>query len=104
MSGQSGDPARSCRVEVVGCVSYQRSSALSLPAALLLGLACAAAGLAVTTFMRSWQDFDYVTGAIFVLFLFSGTFAPLSAYPGWIQGLISLTPLYHGVMLTRGFT
>ena len=77
---------------------------LAFPAAVLVCLACAAAGMAATTYMRSWQDFDYVTGAIFVLFLFSGTFAPISAYPEWLQALVVLTPLYHGVVLIRGLT
>ena len=34
---------------------------LALPAALLIGLAFGGACMALTTFMRSWQDFDYIT-------------------------------------------
>ena len=34
-----------------------------------------------TTFMRSWQDFDYVSLAMLPMFLFSATFYPLSTYP-----------------------
>ena len=33
---------------------------LAVPAAVLIGFAFAGAGLAATTFMRSWVDFDYV--------------------------------------------
>ncbi|HEX6075112.1 MAG TPA: ABC transporter permease [Micromonosporaceae bacterium] len=77
---------------------------LALPAAVLIGLAFAAAGLAFSTYLRSWQDFDYVTVAIFLLFLFSATFAPLDAYPGWLRAVVAATPLYHGVSLVRGLS
>jgi len=33
---------------------------LALPAAILIGFAFAAVGLAATTFLRSWQDFEFV--------------------------------------------
>src|SRR5215510_12971414 len=47
----------------------------------LYALAFTAAGMAATTFMRSWQDFEFVTLATLPLFLFSATFFPLSVYP-----------------------
>jgi lipooligosaccharide transport system permease protein len=36
------------------------------------------------------------------LFLFSGTFFPISQLPGWLQPVAIATPLYHGVALCRG--
>jgi len=51
---------------------------LAVPTAVLIGFAFAGAGLAATTFMRSWVDFDYVTLALIPLFLFSATFFPLT--------------------------
>ena len=72
------------------------------PAALLVSLAFGAAGMAVTTFMRSWQDFDMVSLALIPMFLFSATFYPLAVYPGWLQAVVSCTPLYQGVALLRG--
>ncbi len=35
------------------------------------------------------------------MFLFSGTFFPITQLPGWIQPVAYLTPLWHGVELTR---
>jgi lipooligosaccharide transport system permease protein len=35
------------------------------------------------------------------MFLFSATFYPLSAYPGYLRPIVQLIPLYHGVALTR---
>jgi lipooligosaccharide transport system permease protein len=74
---------------------------LALPAASLIGFAFAAVGMACTTFMRSWVDFDYVQLAILPMFLFSATFYPLSTYPPGLQWVVQATPLFHGVALVR---
>jgi len=74
---------------------------LAVPAATLLAFAFAAAGMAATTFLRSWQDFDLIQLVVLPLFLFSGTFYPISAYPEPLQLFVQLTPLYQGVDLIR---
>ena len=75
---------------------------LAIPACVLIGFAFGAVGMACTTYMRSWSDFEYVTTATLPLFLFSATFYPLSSYGGW-GWVVQLSPLYHGVALVRGF-
>jgi lipooligosaccharide transport system permease protein len=77
---------------------------LALPAALLVAFAFAAVGMACTSFMRSWQDFDLVTLVVLPMFLFSTTFYPLSVYPRWLQIVVECLPLYHAVELMRGLT
>jgi lipooligosaccharide transport system permease protein len=77
---------------------------LAFPASMLIGFAFAAVGMAATTFMRKWQDFDLIQLAVLPLFLFSATFYPLSIYPPELQAVIQLTPLYHGAHLVRGLT
>lgn len=77
---------------------------LVVPGALLIGFAFAAVGMACTTFMRSWNDFDMVQLAVLPLFLFSATFYPLSVYPDALQVVVRLTPLYHGVALLRSLS
>jgi lipooligosaccharide transport system permease protein len=77
---------------------------LAVPVALLIGFAFAAAGMAATTFMRSWQDFEYIMVATLPMFLFSATFYPLSVYPRSIQFVVDCTPLYQGIALLRGLT
>ncbi|MET8351877.1 MULTISPECIES: ABC transporter permease [unclassified Micromonospora] len=74
----------------------------ALPAAVLVGFAFGALGMALSTFMRSWQDFDLMGSAQFTLFLFSGTFVPAQAYPALLHWLIEVTPLYRSVHLIRG--
>jgi lipooligosaccharide transport system permease protein len=77
---------------------------LALPAAVLVGFAFSAVGMAATTYMRSWTDFDLVQLVLLPLFLFSTTFYPLSTYPRWLQLVVECTPLYHGVSLIRALT
>ena len=76
----------------------------ALPVALLIGFAFAAVGMAGTTYMRSWQHFEFIELAILPMFLFSGSFYPLSVYPPVLRGVVEATPLYQGVVLLRGLT
>jgi lipooligosaccharide transport system permease protein len=77
---------------------------LAVPVALLIGFAFGTVGMAATSFFRTWQDFDLVQLVILPMFLFSGTFFPLSTYPPAVQVLIELTPLWHAVSLARAAT
>ena len=67
---------------------------------LFVGAVC----MALTTWMRSWQDFELVTLATLPMFLFSATFFPLDVYPEAIQRIIQVLPLWHAVELVRGLT
>jgi lipooligosaccharide transport system permease protein len=67
-------------------------------------MAFAAVGMATTTYMRGWTDFDLVQLVLLPLFLFSTTFYPLSIYPRWLQLVVECTPLYQGVSLVRALT
>lgn len=77
---------------------------LMIPGALLIGLAAAAVGMAATTWMRKWQDFDVVTVVTMPLFLFSGTFFPIAVYPDWLETIVEVTPLYRAVHMLRSFS
>ena len=77
---------------------------LAFPAAMVVGYAFAGAGMAATTFVRQWRDFDYLQLAIMPMFLFSGTFYPIDAYPPALQAFVQCTPLYRGVHLIRAMT
>jgi lipooligosaccharide transport system permease protein len=75
-----------------------------LPATLLVGLAFGALGMAVSTIIRSWQDFDLIAAGQFALFLFSGTFVPPTAYPEVLRWLVEVSPLYRAVDLVRALS
>jgi lipooligosaccharide transport system permease protein len=77
---------------------------LAVPAALLLGFAFGAVGMAATSFMKTWQDFDLIQLVILPLFLFSATFYPIETYPEALRVIVQLTPLYQGVDLIRSLT
>jgi lipooligosaccharide transport system permease protein len=73
----------------------------AVPVTVLIGFAFAAVGMAGTTYMKSWQDFDYVILISMPLFLFSTTFYPLAVYPRVVAVIVECTPLYQGVVLLR---
>ena len=77
---------------------------LAVPATLLIALAFGGICMALTTWMRSWQDFEYVTLATLPMFLLSATFFPVSAFPEGVRWVVEVTPLYRGVVLCRELT
>jgi len=73
----------------------------AIPASALVGLAFAAAGLAVTTYLRDFSDFQLVQLVMLPMYLFATTFYPLGTYPGWLRPLIEALPLYQSIELVR---
>jgi lipooligosaccharide transport system permease protein len=74
---------------------------LALPGAVVIGFAFAGVGVAATTFMRTWQDFELIGLVQLPMFLFSATFFPITTYPEAIQWVVRFSPLYHAVELLR---
>jgi lipooligosaccharide transport system permease protein len=78
---------------------------LAIPAAVLTGMAFAAPLAAFSATQKNPDKFSAIFRfGITPLFLFSGTFFPISSLPSQLQALAWLTPLYHGVALTRGLS
>jgi len=75
--------------------------ALAIPGSLLVGYAFGAAGLAVTTFLRDWADFQLIQLVMLPMFLFATTFYPVSVYPSWARPAVELLPLYQCIQLLR---
>lgn len=75
---------------------------LAVPAAALIGFAFGSAGMFVTTFLRNWQDFQYIQLVMLPMFMFATTFYPLSVYPAALRPLIACLPLYQAIELVRG--
>lgn len=74
---------------------------LAVPAAVLIGFAFAAVGLAATTYARNWQDMGFIGLAGLPMFLFSTTFYPLSVYPSAVGDIVRCSPLYQSIELVR---
>jgi lipooligosaccharide transport system permease protein len=77
---------------------------LALPATLLVGLAFGGLGMGLSSYLRNWQDFEYLGLVQFAMLLFSGTFVPAGGYPGPLRVVVEATPLFHGVRLLRDIT
>ncbi len=76
---------------------------LALPAALLTGLAFAAPIAAFSATLENDTGFAALQRfGILPMFLFSGTFFPVSQLPAFFEAVAYATPLWHGVALARG--
>jgi lipooligosaccharide transport system permease protein len=74
---------------------------LMVPASVLIAFGFAAFGMGITSYMKTFQQMDWVNFFLLPMFLFSATFYPLSVYPEPVQWLIQVLPLWHGVELLR---
>jgi lipooligosaccharide transport system permease protein len=77
---------------------------LALPAVLLIAFGFASLGMAITSYMKTFQQMDWIQFVLLPMFLFSATFYPITVYPEPIQYVIQALPLWHGVELLRGLT
>lgn len=75
---------------------------LTIPAALLIAFAFSAVGMAVTSYMTSFQQLNWLNFWLLPMFLFSGTFYPISTYPTWLQVIVEVTPLAQAIAMVRG--
>ncbi|MCF3139186.1 MULTISPECIES: ABC transporter permease [unclassified Paenarthrobacter] len=74
---------------------------LVIPASVLIAFGFASFGMGITSFMKTFQQMDWINFFLLPMFLFSATFYPLSVYPQVIQWFIQAMPLWHGVELLR---
>jgi lipooligosaccharide transport system permease protein len=80
-------------------------ASFAFPAAVLAATSFSALFVCITTFVRKIEDFDSVVGlAVMPMFLFSGTFFPVSRVPLMPRIVIELLPLYHGTAMLRQLT
>jgi lipooligosaccharide transport system permease protein len=78
---------------------------LAIPVAVLLGLGFATWLTGYTATQKNDLGFTWIFRFVInPLFLFSGTFFPLSQLPDVLVYVAWATPLYHGVELIRGLT
>ena len=80
------------------------TAVLALPAILLIAFGFASLGMGITSYLKTFQQMDWIQFVMLPMFLFSATFYPLTVYPAPIQWFIQVLPLWHGVELVRGLT
>jgi len=75
---------------------------LAWPVTMLVGMAFATWTFAFSAHVRSEASFGLIFRlGLIPLFLFSGSFFPISNLPSGLELIARLTPLWHGVNLTR---
>ncbi|MCC3266706.1 ABC transporter permease [Arthrobacter sp. zg-Y786] len=74
---------------------------LMIPAAVVVAFGFASFGMAITSYMKTFQQLEWVNFVMLPMFLFSATFYPLSVYPQGLQWVIQAMPLWHGVEMMR---
>ena len=74
---------------------------LMIPAAVLVAFAFAAMGMTITSYISSFHQLNWLNFWMLPLFLFSGTFYPITIYPEWLQTVIMVTPLWQAIAMMR---
>jgi lipooligosaccharide transport system permease protein len=77
---------------------------LAIPAAVLVAFGFASVGMGVTSYLKNHQQMQWIQFVMLPMFLFSGTFYPLSIYPEAVQWFIQALPLWQAIELIRGLT
>ena len=74
---------------------------LAIPIGVVIGFGFAAIGMAVTSYMKTFQQLAIINIVLLPISLFSGTFFPLSILPDWLERIMHWTPLTQGIELMR---
>ncbi len=90
-------------MQVLG-LNLSWTAVLSLPAVVLIAFGFASLGMAITSYMSTFQQMDWVNIVMLPMFLLSATFFPLTVYPEPVQRVVQAMPLWHAVELVRGLT
>lgn len=77
---------------------------LAIPAAVLIAFGFASIGMAITSYFKSYQQMGLINISLLPIFLFSGSFYPLSVFPDWAQIIIKTLPLWHAIELIRSLS
>lgn len=77
---------------------------LAIPGAVLIAFAFGSFGMGITSYMSSFQQMQWINMVLLPMFLFSGTFYPLSVYPEPVQLVIQALPLWHAISMERALT
>lgn len=80
------------------------TAVLALPAIVLIAFGFASIGMGITSYLKAFQQLDWINFVLLPMFMFSATFFPLSVYAPPVQWVVQAFPLWHGVDLIRGLT
>lgn len=88
-----------------GAIVTPLTALLTLPVAFLAGMCLMALGLCITSLARTFDHFSYTWPTVFTpMFLLSGMFMEISAFPTWVQAIAYALPASHAIAVMRGLT
>jgi len=70
----------------------------------LIAFGFASIGMAITSYFNSYQQMGLINISLLPIFLFSGSFYPLSVFPDWAQIIIKTLPLWHAIEMIRNLS
>lgn len=74
-----------------------------IPAGVVIGFGFAAIGMAITSYIKGFQQLGLINIVLMPITLFSGSFFPLSVMPDWLATIIHWSPLTQGIEMMRMF-
>jgi len=74
---------------------------LAIPGAVLIAFGFAAVGMGLTSYLSNFHQMNWLNFFMLPMFLFSGTFYPITVFPVWLQVVIQALPLNQAVELER---
>ena len=77
---------------------------LAIPGAVVIAFGFSAFGMGITSYLSNFKQMQWINLVLLPMFLFSGTFYPLSVYPDPIRILVEALPLWHAIELERALT
>ena len=73
----------------------------AVPVGVVIGFGFAALGMALTSYVKGFQQLSLINIFLLPLTLFSGSFFPLDILPDWLAVVIRWTPLSQGIEMMR---
>ncbi len=84
-------------------LSHSWLTIFAIPVLIIEALLFASLGMLMTSFARDYDFFTYyITLGLEPMFIFSGTFFPVTSLPIWVQKLVWFLPLSHAIVICRG--
>ena len=74
---------------------------LAVPGAVLIAFGFASVGMGLTSYLTNFHQMNWLNFFMLPMFLFSGTFYPITVFPVWLQWIIGAFPLNQAVELER---
>ena len=77
---------------------------LAVPAAVIIAFGFASVGMGITSYLKDFQQMEWINFVMLPMFLFSGTFYSIATFPRALQIFLQALPLPQAIGLIRDLT